>query len=327
MMESQAGRIVIAYDGSEPSAAALDWAASEAERSGRPLTVLHVVDYWSLVPGPVVLAPWPDLAATGVNRIADEGADRAGKLAGSVDIQALTRAARVASTLIEMSREADLLVVGTRGHGDLTGAVLGSVAFTVSAHAHCPVVVVRGDSTETTGPDCPVVVGVDGSTGAAAALRFAADTAARAQAPLIVVTVYRPLPSASIAEAMYRGYGTGDDSPPDVQAEAHRAATQVTSDAVRTAQLLHPQLEVRAQTLNGVTVGQLCTIAHRAGLLVVGSRGHGGFAGLLLGSVGHGVIHSSPCPVAVVHAPTAPVADVHDTDLDRSIPQSIGDAS
>ena len=145
---------------------------------------------------------------------------------------------------------------------------------------------------------------------------------------MIVVTVYRPL-SPSIAEAMYSDYGADDDSPPDVQAEALAVATQVTSQAVRTAQLLHPELEVRAQTLIGATVGQLCTIAHRAGLLVVGSRGRGGFAGLLLGSICHGVIHSSPCPVAVVHhLPAPPDTQIGgNADLDRSIPQNIRGAS
>jgi nucleotide-binding universal stress UspA family protein len=169
-MNSQTGRIVIAYDGSESSGAALDWAAGEAERSNRPLTVLHVVDYWSLVPGPVVLAPWPDLEGGGAGRIAGEGAERARKLAPSVDIQALTRSARVAPTLIAVSRDADLLVVGTRGHSDLSGLLLGSVAFAATGHAHCPVVVVRGDSTQAPGPRCPVVVGIDGSAEADAAL-------------------------------------------------------------------------------------------------------------------------------------------------------------
>lgn len=98
--------------------------------------------------------------------------------------------------------------------------------------------------------------------------------------------------------------------------------------AVHTAQELHPQLDVRAQTLIGTTVGQLCTIAHRAGLLVVGSRGRGGFTGPVLGSVGHGVIHSSPCPVAVVPGPPAlGTQSERSTDLDRSTPQTAGGAS
>jgi nucleotide-binding universal stress UspA family protein len=307
-MESQVGRVVVAYDGSEPSGAAVDWAATEAERSGRSLTVLHVVDYWSLVPGPVVLAPWPDLQASGFARIAREGAGRARRLAGSVEIRALTQTGRVAPTVISVSSAADLIVVGTRGHGELTGMVLGSVAFAVSAHAPGPVVVVRGDSSLRAGPECPVVVGVDGSTGSTAALRYAAHTAARAQAPLIVVTAYRPLSVQSLPEAMSHGYG-GDDPPaPTAQGEGHRIAAKVAADAAAAARQLHSQLDVRQQVLLGPAVGQLCTIAHRAGLLVVGSRGHGGFAGLRLGSVGHGVIHDSPCPVAIVHGRSLPPA-------------------
>jgi len=194
-------------------------------------------------------------------------------------------------------------VVGTRGHGDLAGAVLGSVAFTVSAHAHCPVVVVRGDSTQSPGPQCPVVVGTDGSSSSQPAVRYAADTAAEANAPLIIVTVYRPLPAQGVTGTTYQGQGPDDSNPPGVQSAAQLLATEISLDAVHTAQDLHPQLKVRMEPVIGTTVGQLCTLAHRAGLLVVGSRGHGGFTGLLLGSVSHGVLHSAPCPVVVVRGP------------------------
>jgi nucleotide-binding universal stress UspA family protein len=308
-MQSQAGRIVVAYDGSEQSGAALDWAATEAQRRRRPLTVMHVLDYWSLVPGPVALAPWsnPKIATAGTT--AREGAARAQKLAGSVDIETLTRVGRVSELLVGTSTDADLMVVGTRGHGDLVAAVLGSVAYAVTAHARCPVVVVRGDSTEPPGPDRPVVVGVDDSPGADAALQYGADIAAAAGATLSIVTVYRPLPTQDISGAVCFGYLPDDAAETGADTETRLIAQRVAAAAARKASARQPQLTVQTQTLVGTTVGQLTTAAHRGGLLVVGSRDRGGFAGLMLGSVGHSLIQAAPCPVAVVHKRSSPQPD------------------
>jgi len=303
-MDSQAGRIVVAYDGTEHSAAALDWAATEAQQRGKPLTVLHVLDYLSPAPGPVVMAAWTQSDSAPAPDIADEGAARARRLVGSIDVRALTQADRVIPTLVETSRDAHLLVVGTRGHGDLVGAVLGSVAFGVSVHAHCPVVVVRGDSSQTPGPHRPVVVGVDDSPGSQAALRYAADTAADTRAPLIVVTVYRPPLSQGLSRALHYAQGRDDERAPSADVVARESAEAVAGEAALTAAALHPELVIQERAPVGSPVGQLSTLAHGAGLLVVGSRSHGGLAGLVLGSVSHGVIHSAPCPVAVIHSPS-----------------------
>jgi len=319
-MDSQTGRIVVAYDGSESAGTALDWAATEAQRRERPLTVLHVIDYWSLVPGPVVLASWPATQASGVGRLALEGADRARRLAPRVEVESLTRTGQAARTLIQISLEADLIVIGTRGHSNLSGAVLGSVAFAVAAHARCPVVVVRGDATLAPDAHCPVVVGVDGSPGSMAALHYAADTAADAGASLIVATVYRPLSSQGVAGAMSYGYAVATANPSAARPDVSEIAEQIAAKAADQATRLHPQLDVRQHVVIGSTVGQLCTVTHRAGLLVVGSRGHGGFAGLVLGSVGHGVIHSSPCPVAVVHEPHSATHSVLQPTIDVDRP-------
>jgi nucleotide-binding universal stress UspA family protein len=316
-MESQAGHIVVGYDGSEQSAQALDWAAAEAERRNLPLTVLNVVDYLGMIPGPEGVAPWPwpsmaekvaaHVAAEGV-QVAAEGVHRARKTAGSIEISAVTHVARVAYSLIASSQDAALLVVGTRGHGEVAGALLGSVAFAVSAHAHCPVVIVRGDSSRSSGPHGPVLVGADGSTCSEAAVRYAADVAASTSAPLVVVTAYRS--AASQAWATTLPYTLESSGGPTFDTIAREAAEEVTAAAVRTALELHPELEVREQVLEGAAAGTLAAAAVGCGLLVVGSRGHGGFAGLMLGSVSHGAIHSAPCPVAIVHGWTEPAETV-----------------
>ena len=296
-MKSQVGRIVVGYDGSDHSVAALEWAAAEAERRGRPLTVLHVLDYLGWIPSPMGPFGWPEVEDERVARVARSGADRARNIADLVDVSAITRVAQVPATLIAFSDEAELLVVGTRGHGELAGAVLGSVAFAVGAHARCPVVVVRGESV-VPGPDRPVVVGVDGSGNSDEAVRYAADAAAAVRAPLIILSAYRTLTSEAWAEAYVYLIAQGR---PAFDTLARRSAATAASTGARVAREAYPGLDITEQVVEDLPAQALAKAAEGAGLLVVGSRGHGGFVGLMLGSVSHALIHSAPCPVTIVH--------------------------
>jgi len=298
-MKSQTGRIVVGYDGSDHSSAALIWAANEAKRRGRGLTVLHVVDYVGMIPSPMGPFGWPEKEDEFLVRIARSGAERARDVAELTDVTAVTRVARVPATLIEFSTDADLLVVGTRGHGELAGAVLGSVAFAVSAHAHCPVVVVRGEPVRP-GTDRPVMVGVDGSASSHEAARYGADLAADAGAALVIVSCYRTLASEAWAEAYVNLEAEGGPNYESLAREAGRTAAAAGAQIARQA---YPSLDISEQVVEGRPAQALAQAAGSAGLLVVGSRGHGGFAGLMLGSVSHALIHSAPCPVTIVHSP------------------------
>lgn len=298
-MSGQTAGVIVGYDGSPDSCRALDWAASHAQRHGMPLTVLNVVDYLGQLPGTLPTVPMPhrveQAAGHPAQQVAAEGVHRARKSADSIDIIALTHTSRVAYSLIEHSRTAALLVVGTRGHGELTGALLGSVAFAVSGHARCPVVVVRGDAAGLPGPDRPIVVGVDGSPGSDTALRFAADTAAGDRAQLLVLAAHQSISAQVWAESL----GTGVTGRSFDQA-ARLAAERAVEASVEEARRRQPNLNVTGRVVTAPVVGALTSAAAGAGLLVVGTRGGGGFAGLRLGSVSHGVIHASPCPVAVI---------------------------
>jgi nucleotide-binding universal stress UspA family protein len=263
-MHTQTGQIVVGYDGSEPADAAVDWAAAQAQHRGLPLLVVSVIDS----------AGEPQEEAT---RLAAQGAQRAEKSAESIEITAVGRVGQVPATLIESAQDADLLVLGTRGRSELAGAIVGSVTFSVSAHAACPVVVVRGQ-TASPGPDRPVIVGVDGSLCARIALRCAADVASRTGATLRVVNVYSS----------------------DRRPAQKTSAEQLAHAAAYAAAQVHSDLELQELTAAGSAAEQLVRLAEGCGLLVVGTRGFGGFAGLLLGSVGHGVLHSAPCPVMIV---------------------------
>jgi nucleotide-binding universal stress UspA family protein len=302
-MLTESRRIVVGYDATESAGNAVDWAATEARRRGLPLTVLRVLDFAQAIPGPVGQRLWSQLTTDMIEQVAMDGAARARKIADSVEVHAVTELGQAASTLIQASREAEMLVLGTRGHGNVIGAALGSVAFAVSAHARCPVVVVHGDSSRPAGPSRPVVVGVDESAGADAALRFAAGFADEAAAPLIVVSAYQPALLSLWAGVLTHVVGAEED--PGYDLEARASAERVAAAAGQTARERHPDLNITERAVAGPTAGVIATASYQAGMLVVGCRGRGGFAGLMLGSVSHHLIHSARCPVAVVPSETA----------------------
>jgi nucleotide-binding universal stress UspA family protein len=214
-----------------------------------------------------------------------------------VVVEPVARLTDATTALVAASRGADLLVVGNRGRGALAGALLGSVAFSVTAAAHCPVVVVRGEASSALapGPDRPVVLGVDGSPGAARALQFAASAAARAHAPLKVLAAWTPPEVADDGFAVIAHQELVEATQQTARDRAHEAV-----DAVR---LLAPGVVVQDLVVQQPARRALAEASRGAGLVVVGARGHGALTGLFLGSVSHAVIHSAACPVAVVRAP------------------------
>jgi nucleotide-binding universal stress UspA family protein len=181
--------VVVGYDGSGPAEHALDWAAAEAARRGVPLTVASAFDVTGLVAG-ADSVPLPDDVGELVE-VARRGATRARRAAPGLEVFEVARADGAAGMLVELSCWAELVVVGKRGHGEVAGALLGSVAFAVTAHAQCPVAVVQGASHVMPGPECPVLVGVDGSAESLLALEYAADLAAGVGAALTVATAWR----------------------------------------------------------------------------------------------------------------------------------------
>jgi len=298
MMKEQTARVVVGYDGSADAGHAVDWAAAEAARSARGLTVLFVADYGGLgIESPVGMAHWwPEVALEGGTSVVAEGAERAATVAPGVDVVALAECGLPAAVLVEASRTADLLVVATRGHGELVNLALGSVAASVAAHGRCPVVVVRGPGDVVPGPAHCVVVGVDGSPASQAALMFAAAEAEQADEPLTVVCAWSVLGEDA--------WMTLDDKlmvdRDDLLASELKAARAALDAAVEHVHRLHPTLTVIARLQQGHAADVLLAEGADAGLIVVGTRGHGAFTSLLLGSVSHAVVHAAARPVAVV---------------------------
>lgn len=292
-----AQRVVVAYDGSSSSAAALTWAAQEAGARGARLRVLYAADAeGSDVGGAAVLA---SLAREEGILLVDEGAARAAELEGGPARDAVetdVQLSRPVRALVEASKSADLVVLGNRGRGAVVGALLGSVAFSVTAQAACPVVVVRGGSEARPGPDRPVVVGVDGSDSAQAAVAFAAGAAARTRAPLLVVAAWMP-PDLVVAGSAY-----GIAYVADLARWAEEGAQRNADAALTQARALEPDLAGEVRVVRDRPAQALVGASDGAGLVVVGARGHGSVGGLFLGSVSHAAVHGARCPVAVVRS-------------------------
>jgi len=254
-MKDQTGRIVVGYDGSSEARRAVEWAARQARRSGRGLTVLSVVDNGVMVGrGPGGPAHWwPDAAVEHANRVTEEGVEHACAAATGIDATGMTKMGPPAGLLVDASRTATLVVVGTRGRNALVNLALGSVAASVAAHAHCPVVVVRGVGDDQPGPDNPVVVGIDSSVGSRAALAFAAATADDASAPLTIVCAWNVMTGSGWADSYAMALG---DEGITMFEEERRAAQQLLDEAVATVRWQHPK--VRVKTLMPVSVVVFC---------------------------------------------------------------------
>jgi nucleotide-binding universal stress UspA family protein len=311
-MDEQRGRIVVGYDGSPSGSHAVEWAAREAQRSGRPLTVLSAVDDGGLVVGgPAGLTPsWPDVAPPSGRAVSAEGAERARSAAAGVEVAAATEAGPPTALLLHASRTADLVVVGTSGHGVLRNLAVGSVAASVTADGSCPVVVVRGDGQVLPGPAHPVVVGVDGSPSSRAALAFAAATADGASAPLTIVRAWNVLAGDEWADAYARGLVAEGGNP---RAQERPVVQEALDAAVASVRRQHPDLLVRALMPEGRPAVALLEAEADPGLIVVGTRGLGPFTGLLLGSVSHAVVHGATRPVAVVRGEVTAEATAEET--------------
>jgi nucleotide-binding universal stress UspA family protein len=287
--------IVVGIDDSVASSHALDWALDEAGRSGRHLRVLHAwsPNAWAGMVGPGYSSPpiVTDLEPQAQSFL-DEQVSKA--LARRTSLATVLLHAELVEgdpgrVLVEAAKEAALVVVGGRGLGQVKSALLGSTTSYVLHHARTPVMVVPATAAATDAVH-RVLVGVDGSGPSRSALRWAAAAARLHRCPLVV------------AHACVTTLPPGRDSlvlAPDVSVVATQARTGLDQEIAETLPE-HADVDVSTLVLHENAPWGLIDTAGPDDLLVVGSRGRGGFASLVLGSVAVQVTHHAHGPVVVV---------------------------
>ncbi|GGP75577.1 universal stress protein [Saccharothrix coeruleofusca] len=274
-------------DGSASALAATRWAAEQAARHRAPLRLVHAYQL------PVSGYPEVVVAAREVQRAFEEQggqwveqAAAAARAVADVPVETSVAVGHPVAALVSASRGARLVVLGSRGHTGLSSLLVGSVAVAVTAHGECPVVVVRDESPA----DGPVVVGVDGSPTSEDAVAFAFEEASLRGAPLTAVIAWTDF----LVDSAYHSRFTVDWS------QVEQEELRVLAERLAGWQEKYPDVPVNRLVLHERPAKALLGAAEGAQLLVVGSHGLGGFAGMLLGSTSRSLLHHARCPLAVV---------------------------
>lgn len=300
-MSNQGKNIVVGYDGSAESRAAVHWAAAVAQRRGRPLVVASAA---GVDPGSRLVEE--------ARQLAEEGVERAKKYA-NIEVTAETPGTGAVAALVGLSQDAELLVMGNRGRGRLRGALLGSAAFSVAIHAECPVAITRDTVRALPSEDLPIVVGTDGSEASSAAVEEAGRLASETGAALKVVVAYNAPSNTPWLVAQYpdevqddseKNVWTRQVFDPDIEGtsdeQRQKEAAGIARSAADQVAELYPGVPMELLVVSGRPERAIVDAAGDASLIVVGARGRGDFASLLLGSVSRDVIQHADCAVYVV---------------------------
>ncbi|MGC5075583.1 universal stress protein [Agrococcus sp. DT81.2] len=275
-----AENVVVAVDGGTASTAALDWAVDRARSVDMRLEIITVVDIdWIPQTG-------PDPVLHESERIVQEAGKRVELSDVPVDFSTTVHHTRPVAGLLDASRRADLLVIGSHKTRGMTGLINGTLPLAVAARTHCPLVVVPVDWEPGEGR---VVVGVDEETGTAA-MAFAAVEAERAGTTLLAVRAW------DIPPLVY-GAWAALESPFDAVEASERT---ILDTAVTRMRAEHERLAIDAVLEQGRPSVVLAQHADGARLSVVGTHGRRAIASLLLGSAGHDLLMNMPSPIAVV---------------------------
>jgi nucleotide-binding universal stress UspA family protein len=290
--------IVVGIDGSPSAVDAALWGAREANERRSRLHLVYAYEWADgVAPGRAALRAntrYRDVFLQCARESVQEAAGQVRVEVPDVAMSTELVVGRPVELLTERSTEASLVVVGSRGLGGVSGLLLGSVSVGLVSHAKCPVVVVRGEEHRSAGGECgsgvgaPVVVGLDGSPMSEAALAYAYDAASAYGSPLVAVHAWH----VATEDSRLFPYIDQDAVRED---EDRLLAEQVAGWGEK-----YPDVLIRREVVDARPAHALLDQSAHARLLVVGARGRGGMAGLLLGSTSQALIQRASCPVAVV---------------------------
>lgn len=270
--------VIVGVDGSPSSLAAVDVAAREALLRGACLRIVHAFSR------PADLDPM-------IHGVLARAEQRAHDRTPGLEIARTVASGETLTVLRSESRHAVLTVVGGRGHGGFGDLLLGSTVVQLAAHGHGPLMVVRGRPD----PEGPVLLAVDGSPAGDAAAEFAFAEAALREAPLVAMHVWNtwsePTPYAGPADPLNVVVDL------DRLRERHQ---RLLEEAVARHRGARPGVAVELRLERARVRHALLDVSREAQLVVSGARGHGGFTGMLLGSVSQALLYHADCPVAVV---------------------------
>ena len=280
--------IIVGVDGSPASRVAVDWAARDAALRGADLKLVHVlvppaVMAFPEVPMPPGFMEWQDEEG---RRLLDSAVKTVEEAGAEVEVSTDMVSGPAVPVLADLSSSAQMIVVGCRGHGALARGLLGSISTGLAHHAHCPVAIIHDEDPLMAHPSkAPVVVGVDGSPASENAVAIAFEQASFRGVDLLAVHAWS---DTGVFEFPGADWST-------LQA----AGEQTLSERLAGWQERYPDVLVRRVVVADKPAHQLLEQAGSAQLLVVGSHGRGGIAGMLLGSVSTSVLHGARMPVIV----------------------------
>ncbi|OBH12923.1 MULTISPECIES: universal stress protein [unclassified Mycobacterium] len=295
MWQPPRGAVLVGVDGSAAALRAVRWAARDAALRKAPLTLVHVVDAllpeWFEVAALAGFSQWQEQRARDVISSAIKVAEENTGERDPVQIDGKVLRSATVPTLIDLSKAAEMVVVGYRGHGGvLAGNFLGSVSSNLVYHAHCPVAVIHDDKALTgNGARAPVLVGIDGSPASEAATAIAFEEASRRGVGLVAMHAWTDPRVAG-------SKGSFQDAKWDAQLSEEEATLAERLAGWRER---YPDVGVDRRIEIGDPARWLIEASQRAQLVVVGSHGCGWVRGRLLGSVGAAVVNRAKVPVIV----------------------------